>query len=219
MRYTGSAIRIFEIVRKICGDQALKNVLLVTSRWSQVNQTDGSKRESQLREKFWAYMLAKGSNMSRFHGDRDSAIALVSQLLCKDNVVLELQTELSDEGKDLDMTVAGSFVRDNLGTLVVRYNEELAALEEAKQGFAQGDGAMERQYQIDWEDTLTRLKRAIDHQASLRRAIGVEVREEVKRSPLLDCLISAVGILAHFVNVPPLYIEIIHGWINRRGSK
>jgi hypothetical protein len=46
--------------------------------------------------------------MSRFHGDRSSAVGLVSQLICKDTVVLEIQRELVDYGKQLDQTTAGA---------------------------------------------------------------------------------------------------------------
>jgi hypothetical protein len=74
-RFGRGSVKSFEIFKKVVGPDALKNVLLVTSRWEGVSPTTGSDRERQLREKFWAYMLGRGCNMSRFLGDRDSAIA------------------------------------------------------------------------------------------------------------------------------------------------
>lgn len=117
VRYGRSSVKTFDICQRVCGDAALENVLLVTSRWPDVDPELGSDRECQLRDKFWAYMLNRGSKMSRFHGDRDSAIALVSQLLTKDGVVLELQRELVDHRKHLSDTVAGSYVNENLEDL------------------------------------------------------------------------------------------------------
>jgi hypothetical protein len=114
VRYNRAAIKTFEIFKKVCGEEPLSNVLLVTSRWDGVDLSVGAGRERQLKTKFWAYMIGHGSNMSRFYGDRPSAIGLVSQLLCRDKVVLKLQKELVDEGKSLDSTAAGAYVSDNL---------------------------------------------------------------------------------------------------------
>ncbi|OAG21716.1 P-loop containing nucleoside triphosphate hydrolase protein, partial [Alternaria alternata] len=129
IRFNRSSVKTFEILKGVVGPDALQNVLLVTSRWDGVTQATGSDRERQLREKFWAYMLGRGSNMSRFLGDRDSAIALTGQLLCKDVVVLELQKEIVHQKKRLDQTAAGSLVNDNLDALKAQYEKELASLE------------------------------------------------------------------------------------------
>ena len=133
IRFNRSSVKTFEILKGVVGPDALQNVLLVTSRWDGVTQATGSDRERQLREKFWAYMLGRGSNMSRFLGDRDSAIALTGQLLCKDVVVLKLQKEIVHQKKRLDQTAAGSLVNDNLDALKAQYEKELASLERLKQ--------------------------------------------------------------------------------------
>jgi ethanolamine ammonia-lyase large subunit len=91
IRYGRAAIKTFEIFKKICGKEALKNVLLITSRWDGIDSALGAERERQLKDNFWAYMAGHGSNISRFHGDRSSAISLVSQLLCREVVVLQIQ--------------------------------------------------------------------------------------------------------------------------------
>jgi hypothetical protein len=124
-------------------------VLLITSRWDGIDLATGAERERQLKNKFWSYMLGHGSNMSRFHEDRPSAIGLVSQLLCRDMVALQLQKELIDEGKQLDDTAAGAYVSTNLEKLKQQYQDELAALERLKQDLVENDRAMKRQLQRD----------------------------------------------------------------------
>ena len=217
VRYSRSAIKTFEVFKKICGERALKNVLLITSRWSEVKQSTGSDREKQLKDKFWAYMLQRGSNMSRFHGDRDSAISLVSQLLCKETVVLELQKELVDDGKRLDETVAGSYVSDNLEKLKEKYEEELSALEKLKQELLDNDRAMRRQIQRDWELEQTRLRQAQEQQVSLQRPVGVEVGQQIatkksRLSKVLPFLPTAISILGMFVGIPPGVTSIFTSW-------
>lgn len=190
IRYGRSSVKTFEICQKICGDAALENVLLVTSRWFEVDPGLGSDRERQLRDKFWTYMLNKGSRMSRFHGDRDSAIALVSQLLVKDVVVLELQKELVDGQKHLDDTVAGSFVSDNLEHQKSQNQEEMSALEKLRKEL-NDDRAIVRLHQRDLAAEKARLGKVIEQQASLHRPIGAEVDEEVTTWMFrFDCICS-----------------------------
>lgn len=132
VKYSGSAIHTFNILRKICGPDALQNVLLVTNRWAEANSLDPTiaiKREHQLREEFWPYMLDHGSTMCRFHATRDSAVALVSRLLSKDPVVLALQHEISIQEMRLADTTAGSFVHEGLVELQAKCKSELDDLQ------------------------------------------------------------------------------------------
>ena len=80
-RYQGSSVKTLNIFQKICGKHALKNVLLVTTRWHEVDESLGAKRERELRDQFWKYMLSNQSTMIRYHGDHDSAVTIASQLL------------------------------------------------------------------------------------------------------------------------------------------
>lgn len=223
IRYSRAAIKTFEIFKKICGKEALSNVLLITSRWEGIKPSVGAERERQLKEKFWAYMVGHGSNISRFHGDRSSAVALVSQLLCRDKVVLQIQKELVDEGKSLDSTVAGAYVSDNLEKMKQQYREELASLEKLKQDLLENDRAMRRQVRLDWEQESARLKAAENEQVSLQRPVGIEVRQEIRKkrsglSKVLPAVPFAISMLASFVGIPPGLTDLFTGWIADLGS-
>lgn len=222
IRYSRSSVKTFEIFKKICGERALENVLLMTSRWSEVSDTVGSDRERQLRDRFWAYMLNRGSNISRFHGDRDSAIALISQLLMKETVVLELQEELVDKGKRLNETSAGAYVSDNIDDVKARYEEELASLEKLKHELRENDRAMKRQVQKDYDAEQSRLQKAEEEQVSLQRPVGKEVQEEIKKKRSKLALVipfipSAISLILMFVGIPPGVPEIIAAWLGIGG--
>jgi hypothetical protein len=218
IRYTGSAVKTFEIFKKICGDKPLKNVLLVTSRWSsEVDEETGSQREGELKEDFWAYMLNKGSNMSRFYGDRDSAVMLISQLLAKDSIVLDLQHQLVDEGKQLNETAAGSYVNDGLEDLKAEYQKELASLEKLKQDLLEEDRAMKRRIQQDLAKEKARLEEAQEHQVSLQRRVGDEVHQEINQKravifKLLPFIPAVLDILGSFVGIPPGVFTGLTSW-------
>jgi hypothetical protein len=223
IRYSRSSVKTFEIFKKICGEKALSNVLLITSRWDGIDLATGAERERQLKNKFWSYMLGHGSNMSRFHGDRPSAIGLVSQLLCRDTVVLQLQKELIDEGKQLDDTAAGAYVSTNLEKLKQQYQDELAALERLKQDLVENDRAMKRQLQRDWEEESARLRQVHNDQVSLQRAVGTEVQQEIRQKryglhKVLPYVPAAIAILAAFVGIPPSVTDLFTGWIADLGG-
>lgn len=223
VRYSRSSVKTFEIFKKICGQNALNNVLLITSRWTEVDPATGADRERQLKDKFWAYMLGHGSNISRFHGDRPSAVSLVSQLLQKETVVLQLQKELVDEGKQLDGTAAGAYVSNSLDKLKQQYQDELASLERLKQDLMDNDRAMKRQIQRDWEVESARLGQVQHEQVSLQRPVGTEVRQEIRRkrsglSKVLPFVPTVVGILGMFVNIPPGVTDIMLGWFADFGA-
>lgn len=211
IRYGRSAVRTFDIFRRLCGDEALKNVLLVTSRWSEVQESLGASRECDLRDKFWAYMLGRGSHMSRFHGDRDSAISLASQLLVKKDCVLDLQREISDQGKTLDQTEAGSYVGESLEKLKAHYEAELASLASLREQLQQHELEMRRQVQRDWEDQKAKLHEAEQQQSMLQNNVAHNVHSLVheKKSRLaraakfFPLVPPVIDILGMFLGIPP----------------
>ncbi|KAF2436656.1 hypothetical protein EJ08DRAFT_578327 [Tothia fuscella] len=210
-RYSASALKNLEMVKKICGDAALKNVLLVTSRWAEIPEDVGLNHERELKENFWAYMIARGSNMCRFRSDRNSALSVVSQLLVKDTIVLGLQRQLVDQEKPLNETEAGSYLNDDLERLKMAYQLELASLDKKLEIF-ESDRAPTRQIQHDWHKEQDRLKQAQDQQQSLQRHVGSEVRGEIdsakrRKSALGQALAfvpAAINMLGLFVGIPSI---------------
>ena len=223
VRYQGSSLKALNIFKKVCGQLALKNVLLVTTRWNEVDETVGASREKQLREDFWAYMLSNGSTMKRFHGTKDSAMVIASELMSKQSIVLELQRELVDEGKTLQETAAGGFINEDISERKAQYEQELRDLDELRKQLQESDRTMKRKIQQDWAHEQQMLGRVHEDQERLRRDIAAEVRQEIaqktkkKRSgvqkmlPLLPTLLSIIGM---FVGIPPGCTDLLFSWLS-----
>lgn len=226
VRYSGSSVKTLEIFKKICGNLALKNVVLVSTRWNEVDEAVGALREQQLRDDFWAYMLGHGSTMARFHGNRDSAIGIASQLVSRQSIVLELQREFFDEGKTLKQTVAGAFVNDELSDKKAQWEKELKDLENFRQTLQEND-RLRRKVQQDWEREQKRVMTVSEDEARLRRNIATEVRATIeaktkkkKRSGLwkaLPLLPSLLGIIGMFVGIPPGSTSLLTSWFSDSG--
>ncbi|KAK6429768.1 hypothetical protein LTR95_014085, partial [Oleoguttula sp. CCFEE 5521] len=146
IRMQGSAKNNLIMFKKLCGHNALKNVILATTMWERVNEPDGVERERQLKTKqeFWGYMLDNGSQLHRHKNTQDSALQLIGSLISrqahKAKVVLDIQAEIVDHGKSLSDTAAGQAVDNAVAQERNKIEKELAhAQADMKQALAEKD--------------------------------------------------------------------------------
>jgi hypothetical protein len=124
-RMEGSAMRNLRMFRELCGEEPLKNVILVTSFWDQVLRDVGEQREQELKRTphFWGGMVDKGSRIARFEG-RDSALSIVLSLANQRPLALSIQQEMVEEGKPLIETAAGIAVNEELARLEALHRQQ-----------------------------------------------------------------------------------------------
>jgi hypothetical protein len=164
---------------EICGEAAMPNVFLVTTRWNEVEKALGAAREWELREHFWGGMLSKGSRMVRFWGDRDSAIGICSQLLGKKEVTLKLQNELVGQQLRLNQTAAGSIVYSEMVGLKEEYTASLKEMKMVDEDISKShrQHIMEKRH---W--TMSSLKDVSKDEQRLEKAIGPEVEKSLRET-------------------------------------
>ncbi|CAG9940299.1 unnamed protein product [Clonostachys rosea f. rosea IK726] len=117
IRMQGSAKKNLLMFRQLCGEDALKKVVLATTMWDKVPTEEGEKREKELvdTQEFWGWMLQKGSSCSRHTNSEDSAKRIVQTLVGHETpAVTTLQVELIDEKLRLDQTSAGRALHTDL---------------------------------------------------------------------------------------------------------
>ena len=135
-RMQGSDVRNMSMFRKLCGDQNLSNVVLVTTHWRQMlaepnGKTVGEGRLHELREDFWDDMLRKGSTMMTHDGSDKSAEDILNYLIKrKQPAVLAIQKQLVTEGLDLSDTAAGRELDAKLETQEKKFRKEITELRE-----------------------------------------------------------------------------------------
>lgn len=223
VRMQGTSMKTLQICRKICGTDALKNVILVTTRWNDVDRALGARREEELRSEFWKFMLDFGSTMMRYHGDQDSAVAIVSQLLHKDTVVLDLQREIVDQGKRLSDTAAGALVNDDIEKVKAKYEQELRDLAQLRSDLMRDSADMKLQMRQEIEMERKKLEllqsRQMKQQEALQVPIGEEVRKDIdqekkKRGNLgaLGFLPMCLSLLGAVVGIPPGATDLFMSW-------
>jgi hypothetical protein len=179
VRMEGSALRNLKMFRKLCGVEPLRNVVLATTFWGKVNESTGREREQQLKERrdFWGGMIAKGSKMTRFT-DRESGLRIVSGLLNKRPVPLEIQRELVDQEKGLIETAAGQTVNEELLRVEAKHAEERAKIqEEMREALHEKDEELQAILAEQEEKLDRRLDKVRRQQEQLKARTRAERRE------------------------------------------
>ncbi|KAL6353612.1 hypothetical protein LRP88_14110 [Fusarium phalaenopsidis] len=109
-RMTGSSLTYLNLLQSLVGEEALENLVLVTSMWNMLrdeNRGQAIQREQDLIDNYWAPMQKKGSYVVQFDGTTDSAFGLVYQLAGQESVVLDVQKQIVDDDRSVLGTSAG----------------------------------------------------------------------------------------------------------------
>lgn len=109
IRMTGSAFENLRMFRSLVGDDALSNVILVTTFWDTVSLDLGQRREKELltNKNFWGKMLEKGCQVRRLqnNGNREEALKIIESV-GMGKMTLQAQREIVEEGKNIKDTAA-----------------------------------------------------------------------------------------------------------------
>lgn len=126
-RLGGTSSRNFRIFRELCGESTLRNVLIVTNMWSEVDPQLGEEREQELatNPKFFKPVVDRGARMLRNLNTPESAHAILRHLINAQAHTLQIQHELVNERKDLAQTSAGTELTRVLKEQSDRHEEQL----------------------------------------------------------------------------------------------
>ncbi|KAH6887450.1 hypothetical protein B0T10DRAFT_71258 [Thelonectria olida] len=118
-RMQGSAKKNLLMFKKLCGEDALRKVVLATTMWDELgaNAALGNEREKELIDtpEFWGYMVSKGSRVHRHYNTADSAQRIIKELARGSlRVTLDLQDQMVNERRELIETGAGKEIEAEL---------------------------------------------------------------------------------------------------------
>lgn len=127
---SGALTKNFRVIQSICGDRAMKNVVIVTNMWGGVEPEVGNAREAELMtdDIFFKPALDKGTRMARNDNTVPSAEAVIRLLVNSRPLPLQIQTELVTEHKDITDTSAGQEVNRELSGQIRKNREDIRDL-------------------------------------------------------------------------------------------
>ena len=148
--------------RKLCGDKALQNVVIVTNMWGEVDPQLGDEREAELasKEMFFKLVLDKGARMARHENTIPSAEAIIRLLLDNHPLPLLIQQELVDEHKDISETGAGEELNREISAQIKRHQAEMRSLkEEMEEAMRNKDEETRRELEIETQRMQKEIER------------------------------------------------------------
>lgn len=144
--------------RKLCGEQTLKNVIIMTNMWGNVTPEVGEARERQLSSLFFKPAIDKGAQSLRHAGTVESAHAVIRAILDNHPLALQIQEELVDQHMEFSRTAAGQEIRRGLDEHAEKLEEKIKEL----QSELQETEKKERETQQELEEEVRRLRERLD---------------------------------------------------------
>ena len=141
-RMGGISRRNFNMFRKLCRDETLRNVLIVTTMWGLVDAQVGEAREEELKTNdiFFKPVLDEGARMARHDNTHQCAQDLVRMIMKNRPQALRIQRELVDERKDITETLVGEELGRERAELVKKHKSELQEIQdEMREALARRD--------------------------------------------------------------------------------
>ncbi|KAJ8077702.1 hypothetical protein PM082_002135 [Marasmius tenuissimus] len=183
---TGSSARILALFIKLCGEQQLRNVLIVTTRWGDVARAVGDGREKELRENYFQPLLSKGAQMVR-HQENTPAESrrIVEGFLSSKQLgrpmALQIQIEIVDNGKRLSETEAGLEVTLGLTELMKRHERDSIALSKGiEDTIRKSDQVSRRELENEQQKSNAQRK---DLEKDLAKLTGPQPWPAIQRKP------------------------------------
>ncbi|KAI6118081.1 P-loop containing nucleoside triphosphate hydrolase protein [Pisolithus sp. B1] len=131
-RMGGTARRNLRVFHRLCGQNSLKNVVIVTTMWDKVTLEEGERREQELQssETLFKPLLDEGAVMCRHDGTLASAMGIIDYLLrIRDHATTQIVHELLYEQKTLENTAAGTEIQSELRAILQKHSADMKSLE------------------------------------------------------------------------------------------
>ena len=123
-KVSGSCKKMMEVVQNLVGVEAFPHVVLVSTMWQDLARNSTAlevarRHEAELEgtEGFWGAICKGGSEVMRWDGSRNSALAMIDYLSLLQSksgpVLLLIQQEVVDLGLQLSKTKAGKAMRQD----------------------------------------------------------------------------------------------------------
>ena len=124
----------FKMFRKLCGDTTLRNAVIVTNMWGQVDLQVGEAREVELvrEDTFFKPVFDKGAQITRNWNNFDSAQNTIRLVLNNRPIPLRIQRELVDERKHIYETSVSEELNREINAQIKERREEMRVFKEIR---------------------------------------------------------------------------------------
>ena len=164
----GTPLKSLEAFEKLCGEDAVAQVVLVTTMWDELEDDIGVERLEELKSTCWKGMVSRGSEIFKYLNTPQSAEELLERIAGKSSErrhVL-LQKEISEWKKELPETEAGQALHSRLEQLAEQRLRALKRLRAEQSKFA--DARTTNELQKEYADLKAQLDETLKEVHALR---------------------------------------------------
>ena len=133
-RFGGCALLNLKMFKKMCGEDCLPNVVLLTTMWGgseeQIRLQQARELELISDNKLWAGLIRLGARTMRWDRTEQTEIDIVKEIMNRPQIVLEIQRQIVDEGMNLHQTAAGIQLREEITKKEQEHQAELHEVRE-----------------------------------------------------------------------------------------
>jgi len=113
---------------------------------------DAREHQLQTSDELWAGLIRLGAQTRRYDGTKENGLETVADILTRPKIVLDIQRQIVDEGKNLNETTAGLQLREDMVKAEAEFKEELRlAREEMAEALRQKDARYAEELRRDTE--------------------------------------------------------------------
>ncbi|KAJ4480259.1 lipoxygenase [Lentinula aciculospora] len=199
-RFGGQATRNLKMFQNLCGTNAYRNIVVLTTFWDRVSMLEGAKREGQLQSMYFSDIVVGGALFMRHDRTARSAAEVLAHILTLRPTNLQIQEEIRVGGKALEDTAAGSVHREEIERIMAKYREEVSNLSKEISAMKQDNNVLMRELEEEksevqqhlkrWESEKAQLKRGLDNSVKFRERLETQYRSSHRaRSVTLEVLL------------------------------
>ena len=178
-RLGGVSKKNLKMFSKLCGNDQLHNVHIVTTFWSEVDKKKAVARETDLASTAFKPLIESGATLLRHDDTAKSALSIISELIIKKPVMMLIQQELN-EGKKLADTSAGIVITEEIVRLRQKHEKEMASLiKEMEEAAEAKDEALRAELAEEHRELERKMARADGDRRRLEKTLH-EARADLK---------------------------------------
>ncbi|KAJ4480258.1 P-loop containing nucleoside triphosphate hydrolase protein [Lentinula aciculospora] len=192
-RFGGQSRRSLRIFRELCGAATYKNVVVLTTFWDKVNETEGETREEELmsNSNFFKDLVDGGARFMRHDQKNSGARQVLDHIFTLVPTTVQIQNEIRVEGKSLEETAAGSVHREEINRMIAMHQKEMQDLTSEIASVKQNNMTLKRELEderkdlekkiLRWEDEKVDLKKGLDSEGELRKRLEEEIKMQQEK--------------------------------------
>ncbi|KAF8680685.1 hypothetical protein AX14_004503 [Amanita brunnescens Koide BX004] len=176
--------------RNLCGEGGFKNVVVLTTFWDVISNEDGTKRETQLKSKFFKDLIDGGARFMQHDQSLGSAQEVLKHVFTLSPTNVKIQEEIRVEGKSLEDTAAGSVHRKEVEDLIAKHRKEVSELKAEMDEVRNTNATLAQDLKVErdklerklkeWESERDDLKKGLDQEKQAVAQLKVDAEVEKK---------------------------------------